>query len=79
MSNINRLYRVIREVGARTGQRKRPHALRHTAISEAVRKIQAIGIDLAEALQFLRQIFENSAGVYRPSGGCSGKNSGVGN
>jgi integrase/recombinase XerC len=48
------LYRIIRSMGVRTGQKVRPHGLRHTAISEALRKAQAVGMDVTKALHFSR-------------------------
>ena len=38
------LYRMIRNLGKQTGQNERPHGLRHTAISQAVRTVQTIGM-----------------------------------
>jgi integrase/recombinase XerC len=48
------LYRIIRDLGKQTDQKVRPHGLRHTAISEAVRKVQAVGMDVTKVLQFSR-------------------------
>ena len=58
------LYRVIRELGAQTGQKVRPHGLRHTAISEAVRKVQAVGMDVTKVLQFSRHKDLKTLQVY---------------
>ena len=58
------LYRMIRGLGARTGQKARPHGLRHTAISEAVRKVQAIGMDVTKVLQFSRHKDLKNLQVY---------------
>lgn len=58
------LYRIIRDLGERTGQKVRPHGLRHTAISEAVRKIQAVGMDVTKVLQFSRHKDLKTLQVY---------------
>ena len=58
------LYRIIRELGTRTGQKVRPHGLRHTSISEAVRKVQAAGMDVTKVLQFSRHKDLKTLQVY---------------
>ena len=58
------LYRMIHDLGKRTGQKVRPHGLRHTAISEAVRKVQAVGMDVTKVLQFSRQKDLKTLQVY---------------
>ena len=58
------LYRIIRELGTRTGQTVRPHGLRHTSISEAVRRVQAVGMDVTKVLQFSRHKDLKTLQVY---------------
>jgi integrase len=58
------LYRIIRDLGKQTGQKVRPHGLRHTAISEAVRKVQAVGMDVTKVLQFSRHKDLKTLQVY---------------
>ncbi|MGB6067935.1 MAG: tyrosine-type recombinase/integrase [Desulfomonilaceae bacterium] len=58
------LYRIIRDLGTQTGQKVRPHGLRHTAISEAVRKVQAVGMDVTKVLQFSRHKDLKTLQVY---------------
>lgn len=58
------LYRIIRELGTRTGQKVRPHGLRHTSISEAVRRVQAVGMDVTKVLQFSRHKDLKTLQVY---------------
>jgi integrase/recombinase XerC len=58
------LYHIIRDLGNRTGQKVRPHGLRHTSISEAVRKSQAIGMDVTKVLKFSRHRNLNTLQVY---------------
>ncbi len=48
------LYYIVKHLGEKTGQKVRPHGLRHTSISEAVRKTQAIGMDVTKVLKFSR-------------------------
>jgi integrase/recombinase XerC len=60
------VYRVIRELGRRSGAgHVRPHGLRHTAITEAVKAAQAHGIGLEEVLQFSRHSDVRTLLVYR--------------
>jgi integrase/recombinase XerC len=58
------LYYVVKHLGTRTGQKVRPHGLRHTSISEAVRKTQAIGMDVTKVLKFSRHKNLNTLQVY---------------
>ncbi len=58
------LYYIIKNLGKNTGQKVRPHGLRHTAITEAVRKTQAIGMDLTKVLKFSRHKHLNTLQVY---------------
>lgn len=58
------LYRIITDLGIKTHQKVRPHGLRHTAISEAVRKVQAVGMDVTKVLQFSRHKDLKTLQVY---------------
>jgi integrase/recombinase XerC len=58
------LYRVIRDLGARTDQKLRPHGLRHAAITEAVKRVQAVGMDVTKVLQFSRHRDLKTLQVY---------------
>jgi integrase/recombinase XerC len=58
------LHRIIRELGIKTGQKVRPHGLRHTSISEAVRKAQAVEMDVTKVLQFSRHKDLKTLQVY---------------
>ncbi len=58
------LYYVVKHLGKKTGQKVRPHGLRHTSISEAVRKTQAIGMDVTKVLKFSRHKNLNTLQVY---------------
>lgn len=50
------LYKLVRRIGKKTGLSAdvRPHGLRHTAITEAVKSAQRAGITLNEVMQFSR-------------------------
>jgi|SRR5271157_2984444 len=58
------LYYIVKNLGKKTGQKVRPHGLRHTSISEAVRKTQAIGMDVTKVLKFSRHKNLNTLQVY---------------
>jgi integrase/recombinase XerC len=58
------LYYIVKHLGTKTGQKVRPHGLRHTSISEAVRKTQAIGMDVTKVLKFSRHKNLNTLQVY---------------
>lgn len=46
------IYRIIRNLGEQIGINTRPHGIRHTAITEAVKKARVNGIGLEEVTQF---------------------------
>jgi integrase len=48
------IYKLVRAIGQRVGVTTRPHGLRHTAISEAVRLVQQNGMDVTAVLKFSR-------------------------
>ena len=58
------LYYVVKHLGKKTGQKVRPHGLRHTSITEAVRKAQAVGMDVTKVLKFSRHKNLNTLQVY---------------
>ena len=58
------LYRIVQDLGKQTQHRVRPHGLRRTAISEAVRRAQAVGMDVTKALQFSRHKDLKTLQVY---------------
>lgn len=59
------IYRLVRQVGERIGVRTRPHAIRHSAITEACRAAAANGMDLTEVLAFSRRRTVGTLQVYR--------------
>lgn len=59
------LYRIICRLGEDTGQKVRPHALRHTAISTAVERAVEAGVtDLSKILHFSRHKNLKTLQVY---------------
>ena len=46
------IYRVIRKLGEKIGIQTRPHGIRHTAITEAIKKARENDIGLEEVVQF---------------------------
>lgn len=46
------IYRIVRGLGEKIGIQTRPHGIRHTAITEAVKKAREKGIGLEEITQF---------------------------
>ena len=59
------VYYILRALGRRVGARVRPHGLRHSAITEAVRGAQQAGSGLEEVLQFSRHADIKTLLVYR--------------
>lgn len=59
------LYRIVRELGATVGERVRPHGLRHTAITEAVKLAQENGMNLEEVMDLSRHRDVRVLMVYR--------------
>ncbi|MBU2512138.1 tyrosine-type recombinase/integrase [bacterium] len=46
------IYRMVRSIGEQIGVKTRPHGIRHTAITEAVKRAQENGIGIEEVMQF---------------------------
>jgi len=59
------LYRIVRGYGELIGIKTRPHGIRHTAITEAVKKAQAIGIGLDEVMDFSDHRNLSTLMIYR--------------
>lgn len=59
------LYYLVRTYGATAGVTVRPHGLRHTSITEAVKAATAAGIGLDEVLQFSRHANLKTLMIYR--------------
>jgi len=60
------IYRIVREHGTKVGiKRLRPHGLRHTAITEAVKVAEANGYTLDEVRDFSRHRNVSTLMIYR--------------
>jgi len=59
------IYQIVRGLGEKTGIRTRPHGIRHTAVTEAVKKAQSNGMDLEEVLDFSRHKDVRTLMIYR--------------
>jgi len=59
------LYRIVRDYGKEVGLKTRPHGIRHTAITEAVKVAHENGIGLDEVLQFSRHKDVKTLMIYR--------------
>lgn len=64
------IYRIIRDLGASVGIKTRPHGLRHTAITEAVKLAQSNGIGLDEVRDFSRHSDVKVLMIYRDRDRC---------
>ena len=59
------IYKTVRKIGEDVGVRTRPHGLRHTAITEAVKAAQANGYGLEEVTDFSRHASVTTLMIYR--------------
>lgn len=59
------LYRIVRDLGVEAGVKVRPHGLRHTAITEAVKAANRAGISLEEVRDFSGHADVKTLMVYR--------------
>ncbi len=59
------IYKTVRRIGEDIGIRTRPHGLRHTAITEAVKAAQANGYGLEEVTDFSRHASVTTLMIYR--------------
>lgn len=59
------IYRIVRRLGERVGIKARPHGIRHTAITEAVKKCQENGYPFELALDFSRHADVRTLMIYR--------------
>lgn len=58
------LYQLIRKLGAKVGVKTRPHGIRHTSISQAIKVAQLNGITLPEVKQFSRHASLQTLQIY---------------
>jgi integrase/recombinase XerC len=59
------IYRLVRGLGEKIGIKTRPHGIRHSAVTEAVKKAQRNGMDLEEVLDFSRHKDVRTLMIYR--------------
>lgn len=59
------VYKIVRELGERSGVKARPHGIRHTSITEAVKKCQENGYPFEFALDFSRHTDVRTLMIYR--------------
>lgn len=59
------IYKVIKELGIKVGVKARPHGLRHTSITDAMQKAQAMGFGIEDVMDFSRHKDVNVLMVYR--------------
>ncbi len=59
------IYLLVRGLGEKIGIKTRPHGIRHSAVTEAVKKAQANGLDLEEVLDFSRHKDVRTLMIYR--------------
>jgi integrase/recombinase XerC len=59
------VYRLVRILGEKIGITTRPHGIRHSAVTEAVKKAQKNGMDLEEVLDFSRHKDVRTLMIYR--------------
>ena len=59
------LHRIVSYLGAKIGMKVRPHAIRHSSITEALRRAQANGYDIEEVMDFSRHRDVRTLLVYR--------------
>jgi len=59
------IYRLVKGLGEKIGVKTRPHGIRHSAVTEAVKKAQANGMDLEEVLDFSRHKDVRTLMIYR--------------
>jgi len=59
------IYRIVKDLGEQIGIETRPHGIRHTAITQAVKMAQAANIDLEEVCDFSRHADIRTLMIYR--------------
>jgi integrase/recombinase XerC len=59
------IYRLVRGLGEKIGVKTRPHGIRHTAVTQAVKRAQGSGMDLEEVLDFSRHKDVRTLLIYR--------------
>jgi integrase/recombinase XerC len=67
--NPSSVYRIVRDLGEQVGVDARPHGIRHTAITEAIKLAAREGLDLSIVQAFSRHADPRTLFLYRDSEG----------
>src|SRR5450759_4553822 len=67
--NASSVYRIVRVLGGRVGVRARPHGIRHTAVTEAIKLAAREGLDLSIVQAFSRHADPRTLFRYRDAEG----------
>jgi integrase/recombinase XerC len=63
------VYRIVRALGERVGVQARPHGIRHTAVTEAIKLAAREGLDLSVVQAFSRHADPRTLFLYRDAEG----------
>jgi integrase/recombinase XerC len=63
--NASSVYRIVRGLGERAGVRARPHGIRHSAVTEAIKLAAREGLDISVVQAFSRHADPRTLFLYR--------------
>jgi integrase/recombinase XerC len=63
------VYRIVRALGERVGVQARPHGIRHSAVTEAIKHAAREGLDLSAVLAYSRHRDPRTLFSYRDAEG----------
>jgi integrase/recombinase XerC len=69
--NASSVYRIVRDLGQRVGVQARPHGIRHSAVTEAIKLAAREGLDLSVVQAFSRHADPRTLFLYRDAEGDS--------
>ena len=69
--NASSVYRIVRNLGERVGVQARPHGIRHSAVTEAIKLAAREGLDLSVVQAFSRHADPRTLFLYRDAEGDS--------
>ena len=67
--NASSVYRIVRDLGERVGVHARPHGIRHSAVTEAIKLAAREGLDLSVVQAFSRHADPRTLFLYRDAEG----------
>ena len=67
--NASSVYRIVRDLGDRVGVQARPHGIRHSAVTEAIKLAAREGLDLSVVQAFSRHADPRTLFLYRDAEG----------